>query len=372
MRRVSTDAIGVGVIGASPLNPGWAVAAHLPAIAAIPDYELRAVSTSRRESAEAASTAFGVPGFDDHREMIAHPGVDLVVVTVKVPHHHELVSAALAARKMVLCEWPLGNGLTEAIDLEVRGRAAGVRTAIGLQGRFAPAIRRARDLIAEGAIGDVLATTLVGSGLAWGPVTDRGHAYMFDQTNGATTLSVPTLHALDALCFMLGEFDSVGAGLVLRRPEVEIVEDRSRRAVTSPDQIAIIGALRSGAAVSVFYRGGSSRGVNLRWEINGSDGDLVLTSSNGNIQVADLRLEFGRGTEATVVEVAIPSGDSSGPPGVPEGPASNVGRLYTQLAKDIREGTSVVPDFAHAVKRHRLLNAIETASRSGMAQTADS
>src|SRR3954471_22739628 len=79
MRRVSTDAIGVGVIGASPLNPGWAVAAHLPAIAAIPDYELRAVSTSRRESAEAASTAFGVPGFDDHREMIAHPGVDLVV-----------------------------------------------------------------------------------------------------------------------------------------------------------------------------------------------------------------------------------------------------------------------------------------------------
>ena len=38
--------MGVGVIGASPLRPGWAVTAHLPALAALPDYELRAVATS--------------------------------------------------------------------------------------------------------------------------------------------------------------------------------------------------------------------------------------------------------------------------------------------------------------------------------------
>ena len=35
----------MGVIGASPLRPGWAVTAHLPALAALPDYELRAVAT---------------------------------------------------------------------------------------------------------------------------------------------------------------------------------------------------------------------------------------------------------------------------------------------------------------------------------------
>jgi predicted dehydrogenase len=68
--------IGVGIIGASPLNPDWAVNAHIPALKALLEYELRAVSTSRRESAEAASKAFGVAAtFDNHHDLIADPGV---------------------------------------------------------------------------------------------------------------------------------------------------------------------------------------------------------------------------------------------------------------------------------------------------------
>jgi predicted dehydrogenase len=73
--------IGVGIIGASPLNLGWAVIAHIPALRALPDYELRAVSTSNAKSAEAAANAFGVPAFDNHNDLIAYPGVDLIVVS---------------------------------------------------------------------------------------------------------------------------------------------------------------------------------------------------------------------------------------------------------------------------------------------------
>jgi predicted dehydrogenase len=84
--------IGVAVIGASPLNPGWAVTAHIPAIQALPDFELRAVSTSQRKSADAAARTFGVAAFDNPRDLLAHPGVDLVVVAVKVPQHHALLA----------------------------------------------------------------------------------------------------------------------------------------------------------------------------------------------------------------------------------------------------------------------------------------
>ena len=49
--------IGVGVIGASPLRPGWAVTAHLPALLALSEYELRAVATSSEASAKAAGEA---------------------------------------------------------------------------------------------------------------------------------------------------------------------------------------------------------------------------------------------------------------------------------------------------------------------------
>ena len=77
--------IGVGVIGASPLRPGWAVTAHLPALLALSEYQLRAVATSSKASAKAAGEAYGVPAYADPAAMIARADIDLVVVTVKLP-----------------------------------------------------------------------------------------------------------------------------------------------------------------------------------------------------------------------------------------------------------------------------------------------
>ncbi len=56
--------IGVGIIGASP-ERGWAVWAHVPALQALPQYEIRAVSTSRKESADAARRDLHVNAFDN-------------------------------------------------------------------------------------------------------------------------------------------------------------------------------------------------------------------------------------------------------------------------------------------------------------------
>jgi predicted dehydrogenase len=361
--------IGVGIIGASPLNPGWAVIAHIPALRALPDYELRAVSTSNAKSAEAAANAFGVPAFDNHNDLIAYPGIDLVVVSVKLPYHHELIMAAIAAGKMVFSEWPLGSGLAEAQDLTDRTVAAGLRTAIGLQARFSPAIQHARKLIRAGYIGEVLATTLVGSGIGWGPETDRAHAYVYDALNGATTLTVPTLHALDALNFMLGDFASVGARLGTGRRTVYLKDEGKSLPVTAPDQLAIFGGLQSGATASIFYRGGVSRGSNLHWEINGSEGDLVLSSPIGNVQVADLKLSGGCGADAEVAELVIPGPSLAG--GIPEAPGGNVLRLYAQFAEDIRNGTNIAPDFAHALRQHRVIAAIQKASASGQVQAIE-
>ena len=57
------DKIGVGIIGASPRGQSWAVLAHIPALRASPDFELRAVSTSNLASAQAAAERFGVLAF---------------------------------------------------------------------------------------------------------------------------------------------------------------------------------------------------------------------------------------------------------------------------------------------------------------------
>ncbi|MFC0330882.1 Gfo/Idh/MocA family protein [Paenibacillus sepulcri] len=363
--------IGVGVIGASTSSPGWAVAAHIPAVQALPDFELVALSTSNRESADAAAKAFDVPGFDNYQDLINYPEVDLVVIAINVQYHYDIARAAIEAGKMVYSEWPLGMSTEQAQDLADRAKEAGVRTFIGLQARYSPAIQHARDLIVQGYIGDVLATTLSGTALIWGPVTIRKFAYTYDVNSGATMLASAGLHAIDGLNYVLGDYDNVSAKLEVRHPEAQIADDGTTIKVTAPDHMAVIGTLESGVLATTLYRSGTSRDFDLRWEIIGTNGELVITADfNGNMQNTELKLRGGKGEDKTLSDIVIPSQFTEDIKAIPEGPAraSNIGKFYASLARDLREGTNETPDFAHAVKRHQLYDTIMTASRTGVAQ----
>src|SRR3954466_378705 len=220
MRRIR-----VGIIGANP-DRGWAAQAHIPALKSLSDdFEITALSTTRRESADAAGKLFGVSNaFDNHHELVNNPGVDVVAVTVKVPHHLELTTAALGAGKAVYCEWPLGNGLKEAETLAALAKRKGVLAVAGLQARSAPSVAYVHDLIEQGYVGDVLSTTLIGSGMGWGPTVDPFNAYLNDKKNGATMLSIALGHAADALCHCLGEVRELSATMTRRRTTFTIAE----------------------------------------------------------------------------------------------------------------------------------------------------
>ncbi|MCM3627072.1 Gfo/Idh/MocA family oxidoreductase [Paenibacillus glycanilyticus] len=366
--------IGVGVVGASATNPGWAVFAHLPAIQNLPDYELRAVSTSRRDSAEASAKEYGVAGYDNYQDMINDPNVDLIVIATNVDTHYSIAKAAIEAGKMVFSEFPLGVTTEEAYDLASRAKAAGVRTMVGTQARFSPAIQYAHDLVKEGYIGEVLSTTMNGTSLIWGPVTPKKFAYTYDVTKGATLLTSPTLHAIDGLNYVLGDYENVTAKFAIRFPEVKVLEDESTVKVTAPTHLAITGTLMSGVLSTVVYRGETSRDVDMRWEINGSKGQLVIIAeNNGNIQNTALKLFGGVGEQTDLTEMEVPSKYFDIVKDIPDGPSKlgNVGYVYASFAKDLREGTHVTPDFAHAVKRHRLADAITKANETGTAQKVD-
>src|SRR5437868_12494738 len=210
--------IRVGIIGANP-DRGWAAQAHIPALRSLADdFEITALSTTRRESADAAGKLFDVAAaFDNRQELVNRPAVDVVAVTVKVPYHLELATAALGAGKAVYCEWPLGNGLNEAETLAALAKKQGVLAVAGLQGRSAPSVAYVRDLVKQGYVGEVLSTTLVGSGMGWGPSVPAFNAYLNDKKNGATMLSIAVGHAMDALCHCLGEVRELSATMIVRR-----------------------------------------------------------------------------------------------------------------------------------------------------------
>jgi predicted dehydrogenase len=359
--------IRIGIIGASP-DRGWAAQAHIPALKSLPDdFEITALSTSRRESADAGSTRFGVPlAFDNHRDLVSSADVDVVAITVKVPYHFELATAALAAGKAVYCEWPLGNGLKEAESLAALAKKQGVLAVAGLQARSSPAVAYVGDLIRQGHVGEVLSTTLIGSGMGWGPTVEPYNVYLNDKTNGATMLSIAVGHAADALCFCLGEVRELSATMTVRRKSFTIAKTRETKPMTAEDQVGVTGLLEGGAAFSIHYRGGHSRGTNLLWEINGTEGDLQLTAAGGQVQIFEMTVRGGNGAQSSLEVLPLPQHYQWSPL---QGPALNVAPAYAHFARDYREETHLCPTFDDAVTRHRMLDAIETAAATGQRQT---
>jgi predicted dehydrogenase len=358
--------LGVGIIGVSPVR-GWAAIAHIPALRALPNYEIRALSSHSAEAARAAGAAFGVrAAFPDHEQLLAQPDIDVVAVTVKVPHHRELVSAALAAGKAVYCEWPLGRDLDDARAMAALAARQGMYTAVGLQARQAPAIGFVKELLSDGYVGEVLSTTMVGLSVP-GDIVVRPNAYMLDNANGANVLTIAVGHSLDTLNYVLGEFAGLSAVTDLRRPLITIKETGEQVAKTAADQIAVIGTLTSGATASIHIREAVAGGTGFLWEINGTEGTLRITADAAYPEIYPLTVRGAHGRNEPA-ELAIPAALTQKWPaltGLEGSPAYNVGRAYAAFAADIDNGTRTVPDFADAVARHKVLAAIERSAASG-------
>src|SRR6266480_582505 len=358
--------LGVGIIGVSPTR-GWAATAHIPALRALPNYDIRALSARSAESARAAGEMFGVGTvFSDHEQLVTQPDIDVVAVTVKAPHHRELASAALAAGKAVYCEWPLGRDLEDTRAMATLAAEQGVHTIVGLQARQAPAIEFVQELLSDGYVGEVLSTTMVGVSVP-GDVVVKANAYMLDKTNGANVLTVAVGHSLDTLNFVLGEFADLSAVSDLRRPLISIEETGEQVVKTAADQIAVIGTLTSGATTSVHVREAVAGGAGFLWEINGTDGTLQITADAAQPQIFPLTVAGARGRNEPA-ELAVPAALTQKWPALTslEGaPAYNVGRIYAAFAEDIESGTHTVPDFADAVRRHEVIAAIERSAASG-------
>ncbi len=363
---IPKSTLGVGIIGVSPVR-GWAATAHIPALRALPNYEIRALSAHNAESAREAGEVFGVRTvFSDHEQLVTQPDIDVVAVTVKVPHHRALVSAALAAGKAVYCEWPLGRDLEDTQAMAALAAERGVRTVVGLQARQAPAIQFVQQLLHDGYVGEVLSTTMVGLSIP-GDVVGQPNAYMLDKANGANLLTIPVGHSLDILNYVLGEFADLSAVSDLRRPHITIQETGERIVKTAADQIAVIGTLSSGVTASLHVREAVAGGTGFLWEINGSDGTLRITADAAVPGIFPMTVAGAQGRNEPT-ELAVPSALIRKWPALTslEGaPAFNVGRAYAAFAADIANGTHTVPDFTDAVRRHEVIAAIERSAASG-------
>jgi predicted dehydrogenase len=358
------DRIRVGIVGATVTQggSGWGANAHVPALKALPSYALKGVCTSHEDTAKASAAAFGAErAFHRFSDMVAQTDIDLVVVCVRVPGHRDLVMAGLQAGKAVLCEWPLGANLAEAGEMAGLARQRSAKTIVGLQARSDPAILYAADLVREGVIGEVLTANLSAVGQAQlqrGP----GRIWQGVRANGANTLTIAGGHAIDALCAVLGEFAEVSARVSTRIPEWRTPEGQAVP-VDAPDSITLVGRMMGGAEVTVNVAAVPSNPGGSRLEIYGREGALVIRV-DGSLNIGPSQVSAGKGKEA-LAPMPVPAKYRLAPTGTPGGGPYNVAQAYARMADAWRAGRSFDVDFALAVQRHKLIDAIERSSATG-------
>ncbi len=354
------EKIRVGLIGAN-VSRGWGPSAHIPALLALPEYELTAVCTAHKETAEASARTFGARlAFHDYQEMVHHPDINVVTVSVRVPFHHELTTAALHAGKHVYTEWPLGVTLQETRQMADLAREKGVHTLIGLQGQCSPALLHLKELVQEGYVGEVLACHLS----AFGAVgLDRTSERMWakDRSSGVGALQIQFGHYIDALCLCVGEITEVSAVVSTRVPQWTFTDLDATMDVTSPDNVLMSGKLANGAVVSAHVASIPWHGRGAQMEIFGREGTLVYHGSH----ISHTKLQGARSTDADFQELPIPERLIWVPEDVPPGPPFNVAQMYRRLGQAMRTGQRMEPDFDTAVRRHQLLEAVQAASDQG-------
>ena len=354
----------VGIVGATVTQggSGWGANAHIPALKALRNFELKAVCTSREETAKLSAKEFGSElAFWDINQMVSHPEIDLIAVVVRVPWHKELVNASIEAGKAVCCEWPLGANLAEAMEMADKAKTNNVKTLVGLQAQSDPAIMFARDLVNNDEIGEIVSVNLK---VIVDAIPERGDGRIWQgvRSNGANPMTIPGGHAIDALCFILGEFSQISARVTTRIDMWKHAVTGEDFPVDAPDTVTASGLLKNGAEVGYQVASVPYNASGTCLEIYGMKGTIVLRSNSFNIGPSQVYLAKGN----KKMEEVTPSSDYILIPNdMAAGPGINVGQAYARFASAGEPGYTDTPDFDHAVVRHKLIEAMERSHNEG-------
>lgn len=327
---------------------------------------------------------------NDWQEVIDDPDIDLIDICSPGSTHVEIAVAALEAGKHVLCEKPLANTVAEAETMAAAAASArerGVFAMVGFSYRRVPAITFARDLVAQGKLGEIrqvraqyLQDWLVDED---GPMTWR----LDKEKAGSGSLGDIGAHAIDAVQFITGQSVDQVSGLlhtfVTERPLLdESVAQTSLGGVASSqrgkvtvDDVALFTAKLSGGAIGSFEatRFATGRKNAFRIEISGSKGAIAFDLERMN------ELEFYDATSSAtelgfkrilVTEPEHPYFANWWPTGHAIGYEHAFSHQVRDLIVDIANGTQPTPSFADGLQVQRVLAAVEQSAADGSSWTA--
>lgn len=364
--KVNMAPIRIGIVGLSAKPGAWATYAHLPRLAASPNYQIVAICNSSLESSKAAIKAHNLPestkAYDSYDNLAADPDVDLYVVSTRADTHYDVAMPALKAGRNVYVEWPLAANTAQAEEMVALAREKKIKTIVGLQGRVAPCLVKVKELIDSGYLGKIHSVNYQGSINNWqnNAASSRYH-YFIDRKVGGNLMTIYGGHILDSIFFIMGELKpgSYSPMLGNLRPQMHIMQDDGTLSKElydkdTPDQILLQGRFdRQPPAVLSFHLRAGDRfidGPGSIWKIYGEKGELVMEFSSAGPQIAQAAsIKFSNAETGKIENIAFDDGGKEWTD-LPVA-AQNIGRLYEAYAEGRPYG-----DWELALKRHQLID----------------
>jgi 1,5-anhydro-D-fructose reductase (1,5-anhydro-D-mannitol-forming) len=277
--------LGWGLIGAS----SWAAEWMIDAIESVEGCRVLSVYSASRERGERFAADHGVPRAHVTLEaLLADPEVGAVYVSTTNDLHAEQTITAAAMGKHVLCEKPLATSLDDAVRMRDACRKHGVALAVNHHNRNKATFRTMRELIAGGAIGEVLAARVSNVG----SLVERRRTWRVTRPEtGAGVVLDLTVHDADTLRFVLDdEIIAVTAMATSQTLGQAGIED------------GVVGTMRTARGTLVSFHDAFTIGhAGTALEVHGSAGSLLSRDTLGALSSGDVFLRRGDQVEPVVI-----------------------------------------------------------------------
>lgn len=236
---------------------GWLPLSHVEALRAVEGVELAALCDVDAAVATRHGAHYGVGGvYADYRKLIDEIRPDLVTIATRTPNKPAIVDYACRnGVKGIYVEKPLANSIGECMRLLDLVADAGVKLAYGVNRRYHPVYRRARELIAAGDIGEVVEVVV---------------------EHGASPLLWSHPHSTDLVLFLSGSTELVAAQASF---VPDSVESTTQLTIDSDPVIESAFFRMSGGVTAHIVR---SRGLSVR--VGGTAGNLTVHADGSYIQ----------------------------------------------------------------------------------------
>jgi predicted dehydrogenase len=396
-KRLKVAVVGASISNSKDGRERFAIRAHLPALKNLDGlYEVVSVCTTRMESANETAQRFEVPyAFDSVERMLSElPEIDIVCVAVRPVVHHQVVMAALRAGKHVYCEQPLGVTTAQAQEMFDLALYKGVRTVVGHQHHYDPAVLQMADMVQQGYIGKPLSFS--SSNFGSNHIAPRpSHRVWLFQQEACGHPGFRSMHSLERVISVLGDVNEVCADMRVLVPERPNLDGGPPLSTTQVNNLNFL--LRMGEDVMGTLQVSLTAWFGTGWifQVYGTEGMLMVrveddagsakNSVKGDPNSGDLKLYGAR------IDLAHYMANPVAPEllqrefkqipledkhfyvtGIERGRATfPVAQMWHAFATAINSNAECSPSFRDELKMHYVMDATETSMRDRRWVTVD-